>query len=525
MHTPSFEEIRSELDYIFASRYFRHSVLLQKFLRFVVEKTLEGKGNEIKEYTVGVEVLDRPMGFNPQQDASVRIHAVRLRRNLKAWYQDEGSGAPIRIVLEKGSYQPVFLYRDNLPPEEKPGVYIPRDTICILPFECYVTPQENEASIRDGFCAELTESLSHFQDITTVSWLLTSNYLANGGDIDQIGKHFKASYQISGRIQISETDITVTVYLNEPADPMPIWSQIFTQSIENQSVLEIIKEISEKIISMLVDYNGYIHVHRYGARDFATLPSNKTSLAIFWFYHFVTRNTAEIYFEALKHLEIAVKEDPGSTMAWAILGQLQFNGIIYGYVNDPAQLELSKQSIERALLLDPDSQHGLMCLSVLKIINGQTEEAKALLDKCINLNPNSGYFQATVSLGYTMVGEYQKAIDLLKKAYTSNPVPIWWLSIPEFINALISGDYKGAIHLAPRFHPAAGILQNVFEIIALYHLGDMKKFEALVKDYNEKYPDGIRHVSYILLVLFHDKKGHKLFSEALDAAALLISES
>ncbi len=108
MQTPSVEEINSELKNIFASKYFRYSGILQKFLRFVVDKTLDGNRDEIKEYTVGVEMLERPLGFNPQQDASVRIHAVRLRKVLNAWYEDGGRKSSVRILIEKALTRQYF---------------------------------------------------------------------------------------------------------------------------------------------------------------------------------------------------------------------------------------------------------------------------------------------------------------------------------------------------------------------------------------------------------------------------------
>lgn len=526
MSKPSVVEIREEVQRISQSSYLRQAGVLQKFLHFVVDSTLEGRSDEIKEYTVGVEVLNRPNGYNPQQDASVRIHAVRLRKMLNAWYENEGKDSPVKVWLEKGSYQPTFSYQaisrantEDGNNKTLPGQNLPKDSICILPFECYAGPNQDPGVIQDGFCAELSEALSLFQDVEVISWYGTSKFLANGGSVENIGEAFNASYLVSGRIQVSETDITATVYLTEPIDPMPIWSQIFIQPVEGQSLMAIIKEISEKIISMLVDYNGFIHIHRYGARGFSTLPSNKTSLSIFWLYHFVTRNTEEIYLEALHTLEQAVKEDPDSPLAWAILGQMQFNGVIYGYKNGAEQLELSKKSFEKAILLDPESQHGSMGLFLSKLIEGKPEEAKGHLQKCIKINPNSGYFQATASLGYCFLGEYQKAIELVKKAYSSNTVPIWWLCIPEYLAALVNGNYSTALQLAPRYHPAAGILQNIFEIIALYHLGEEDSFRDLARAYNERKPGGLQHAAFFLNTLFVDKKASALFKEALDDAA------
>src|SRR5579864_4459771 len=58
---------------------FSLSDILKRFLRFIVKETLEGRSDQLKEYTIGVKVLHKPANFNPQIDAIVRIHACRLR--------------------------------------------------------------------------------------------------------------------------------------------------------------------------------------------------------------------------------------------------------------------------------------------------------------------------------------------------------------------------------------------------------------------------------------------------------------
>jgi hypothetical protein len=102
------EEIKIDLGNILSSPVFKRSPLLSNFLRFVVEETLKGKDNQIKEYTVGIKALNKPHSFNPQLDASVRINAIRLRRMLSDYYQMEGGGSGLRIDLPKGSYIPTF---------------------------------------------------------------------------------------------------------------------------------------------------------------------------------------------------------------------------------------------------------------------------------------------------------------------------------------------------------------------------------------------------------------------------------
>ena len=64
---------------VLGSEEFRASPNLTAFLRFIVERTLEGREDTIKAYTVATEVLGRPESFDPQVDPIVRVEATRLQ--------------------------------------------------------------------------------------------------------------------------------------------------------------------------------------------------------------------------------------------------------------------------------------------------------------------------------------------------------------------------------------------------------------------------------------------------------------
>ena len=102
------DEIQQQLERIFADPVFAVSDILKRFLVFVVEETMQGHSNQIKEYTIGVKVLNKPPSFDPRQDAIVRIHAGRLRRALHLYYREAGASDPLYISIPKGSYLPVF---------------------------------------------------------------------------------------------------------------------------------------------------------------------------------------------------------------------------------------------------------------------------------------------------------------------------------------------------------------------------------------------------------------------------------
>jgi len=56
---------------------------LRRFLEYVVEKSLGGEENQLKEYTIGLAVFDRGADFDPRIDPIVRVEAGRLRHKLQ----------------------------------------------------------------------------------------------------------------------------------------------------------------------------------------------------------------------------------------------------------------------------------------------------------------------------------------------------------------------------------------------------------------------------------------------------------
>src|SRR5215471_2540559 len=100
--------VRAELDRLLASELFARSPRLSSFLKFIVEKTLAGEGESLKEHVIAVELYGKSADFNTAEDPIVRIDARRLRDRLREYYAGARDGGVI-ISVPKGSYVPVFL--------------------------------------------------------------------------------------------------------------------------------------------------------------------------------------------------------------------------------------------------------------------------------------------------------------------------------------------------------------------------------------------------------------------------------
>jgi len=101
-------QVREELSRVLACHEFRTSKRSQDFLRYVVENTLQGHGDMLKERTIGIEVFGRPTSYDPSDDATVRVKAGEVRKRLGLYYSDQGSRNPVRIELPSGTYIPEF---------------------------------------------------------------------------------------------------------------------------------------------------------------------------------------------------------------------------------------------------------------------------------------------------------------------------------------------------------------------------------------------------------------------------------
>jgi eukaryotic-like serine/threonine-protein kinase len=105
---PTPADVRASLARIFVSAPFAHSPRLKRFLTFLVEESLAGRSDRLKEYVIGLEVFSRPSTYDPRLDSLVRVEARRLRGALKRYYAAEGSNESTIIELRKGHYVPEF---------------------------------------------------------------------------------------------------------------------------------------------------------------------------------------------------------------------------------------------------------------------------------------------------------------------------------------------------------------------------------------------------------------------------------
>lgn len=99
----------THLDKILASPVFEHAKRSSKLLKYIVEKSLRGEKNNLKEYTIAVEAFGLSKTFDQHTNPKIRVEAKRLRDRLKKYYIGPGKNDLIEIQIPKGSYFALFL--------------------------------------------------------------------------------------------------------------------------------------------------------------------------------------------------------------------------------------------------------------------------------------------------------------------------------------------------------------------------------------------------------------------------------
>jgi hypothetical protein len=106
--------VRNQLQRILASPAFHNSKRYAAVLKYIVDQTLEGFGDRLKERTIGIEVFDRPPDYDTATDHAVRSAVAEVRKRLAQYYLN-GTRTELRIEILPGSYTPQFRWGDETP--------------------------------------------------------------------------------------------------------------------------------------------------------------------------------------------------------------------------------------------------------------------------------------------------------------------------------------------------------------------------------------------------------------------------
>jgi TolB-like protein len=234
------EAVRAQLDKILSSPTFIRSRRLGRFLRFTIEQALEGRQATLKEYLVGVEVFNKMESFDPRIDSIVRVEARRLRSKLEHYYQTEGADDPIVIQFLKGSYVPLILNRDQLPPLHRSAASEAQNqSISVTPFVNLSADRADQY-----FCSGLTEDL-----ISALTKLDRFRVIARGNTLQNGASELRPDLLLEGSVRRHGDRLRISAQLIDVEKGVYVWSD--TYDCDTSDVFAVQEEVSRSIVSGL----------------------------------------------------------------------------------------------------------------------------------------------------------------------------------------------------------------------------------------------------------------------------------
>jgi TolB-like protein len=524
-------EIKEQLDRILTSPAFKNSRVLSEFLKFIINETLAGRGTEIKEYTIGLQVLDRNKDFNPQLDSIVRIHAGRLRRTLNEYYYEKGINDPIRIEIPKGSYHPIFLPAVSLT-DSKNTQTVTKETmmspakkpvVAVIPFR-NISRNSSRDFFADGLGEQLSTELTWFHNLTVISYY-SSRYVAGlTGDIKESARLLGAQYLLSGSVQSDEKHLRIRVQLIQGLNAEQLWAQSFEHNNTVSGLFEIQNEIVRSILTTIGGYYGAIF--RDVFKPDRHIGGNETEIhdAIFWYYHYQKVTSSEVLEKTICALENTVKADPDYALAWAMLGELYLDEKSYQFkkLDNPAEKGL--QCALHAVNIDPTCQHGYMALAWIYLFHHNLEECLKSVDQCLSINPNAS--DMTGGLGFVLIcaGEFDRGFKLLQEAVKCNPYYPWWYHAAFVCYYLVKKKYREAWHWAEKIDAPDVHWNPLMKASVLGHLNRIEEAGKNIQLLLKLIPDAGTRVPDILESFLLSPELNKEILEGLKKAGLEIVE-
>lgn len=515
------ELILHEVELLLTWKPMQSSPLLCRFLQFVVHETLAGRENQIKEYTIAREVLGRSITFMNGQDASVRIHAMRLRKILADYYQGPGANARVIIELPKGAYRPYFQFsgkkeqaKDFQKEIQSYPDAVPEESVLVMPFICLSRNKDFDFKV-DGFCEYLTEKLMMFQDISVVPYEFVVKGLERGVPATELPRELGASCYVSGSIEITEQEIDVSVRLADSSNGVLIWNHEEKYSLSTMGLMDVVERMTLRIASSIGGYSGYIHKKKINSSLNNLRLAGKLENAVVWFYSYQARHSRTFFYTALQTLESNLTNGAECALCHAVLATLYADSQVYMYEVGEDALAKAEFHVQKAFDLDPDCQHAHISHAWVNIIKGLRSEAFIALEHALSLNPNSTFCISAHSLGMSLLGHYEKSLDSYDKVKRLDATPYWWLNIAKVFYAFGQHKFDEGLFYAMQQGTPRVIYEDVLEMIALLHLGRIDEMLMRRQRHKMKYPGALEYLVVAFPRIIYDLPLKKLVESSL----------
>ncbi len=453
----------AERDRVLAIDALTRSPRLSKFLQFIVEEELAGRGGRLNGTQIAIDVYDRDATFDPKIDPVVRVEARRLRRILEHYYLTDGNDSSVRIEVPKGSYRPVFkTVSGDLAADDNPMSLDIEDRlselppvpnapiIAVLPFR-NLGGDANQDYFAQGFSESLTTALTRFDILQVIAEQSTIRYQGKIVDIRVAGRELGARFILEGSVQRRNDLVRVTAALSDAADGQELWAEAFDRNLLTTDLFDLEDELTHSVIAIISDINGVIPqtlTPQFREKQAVELTTHEAALR---FLVYLNHFRMEDFLPAREALEAAMEREPDHGIIWAGLSMLCAEDYLRGITADKGPPEKAWDMANHATALAPKSPGAHLARAIAAFACRRPDIVIKEADLAIALNPNSASLCGLAGHLIGVAGELERGMEILLRIKMLNPYyPSWLLSL-TCLSHYMHGDYRQALSVAEQF--------------------------------------------------------------------------
>jgi TolB-like protein/Tfp pilus assembly protein PilF len=455
---PGPEEIRFYVSKITSSRTFVRSERLCRFLQFVVARTLEGRGEELKEYLLGVEVFDKGVDFDPRMDSAVRVDARRVRAKLAEYYAAEGASDEVRVTLPKGSYIPSFGWalheaKESAPPpvadkparpwvmwvavalgvagaafggwrvweriRQAPATVGGVRSVAVLPFSNMTGRPDNE-SLCDGLAEEMIGRLSRLPGLRVVSRSSAFVYKGRQVGARQVARELQVDSILEGSVREGNEALRITVQLVRAGDGSQLWSETFNLMKGDELGVQahLGRRVEARLAEMLPAGAGY--------KPEVSEEDQRLDALVIQAGYLVQRHAEEGLTRAIEYAGRSVAARPSYAPAYAVLADAWL--AMADHRDDAARadaVDQARRNARKAIELNPGAAGPLTTLgSIAMDYEWNWTEAESLFRRATELNASLGLAHARYARLLSLQGRHAEAVQRARHAEMLTPLSV-----------------------------------------------------------------------------------------------------
>lgn len=386
-------EVRVYLERLLAAPLFAAAPRRARLMRYLVERTLAGEGDQVNEYSIAVDVFGKPPSFDPRIHSTVRTDVTRLRQKLRQYYEGEGRADSIQLDVLPRAYRIAITHRQPAAADEavetavaaapiSPTVVsagskwfhrtwmwivgaalvgalgiivIPRlfsaphadhiQSIVVLPFRDF-SSDHHSGYLADGLTDELTDNMANVKGLRVIARTSAFQFKDKAIDVREIGRRLKVDAALEGSIDREGNHIHVRAQLNRTADGYHLWSRVY--DTEFQDLINVQRDLARWIADDLQARSSS------GSNRIPVAATTNPEAHELYLRGLNLYENAAIadYDRGVLLMQSAIAKDPHYAAPWYVMAKMrETTGWVRGW--PPGTIEQVRTDLEQALERDP----------------------------------------------------------------------------------------------------------------------------------------------------------------------------